>query len=104
MPDYTYFNERYGVTVTISCSLGEAPPEMTLCRDFSAVNTQASAGWPMACEAMAVAPGERGEAYSLSCEKGVPTNFDSEGRAVFENKRHRDKFLRAFGATDLGPV
>lgn len=48
--------------------------------------------WPMYSDAAGVLPEQRKEAYEYSKKMGVPTQFDSEGRAVFTSKEHRKNY------------
>lgn len=56
--------------------------------------------WPLHSESAGVLPNQIGEATEHYRKLGVPTDFDSEGRAVFTSASHRRKFLRASGMFD----
>jgi hypothetical protein len=58
------------------------------------------AGWPMRSEALGVMPGQQAAAIHESRLAGCPTHFDSDGRAVFEDRNHRKKYCEAFGYFD----
>ena len=60
-----------------------------------------SAGtWPMYSDACGVHESQIGEAYAASVRKGVPTEFDSIGRAIFRDKGHRKRYCEAYGYFD----
>lgn len=56
--------------------------------------------WPLHSDAMGVHPGQTREAYEESVKMGIPTQFDSDGRAVFTDAKHRKKYCEAFGFHD----
>lgn len=62
----------------------------------------ASASWnrPMHSDALAVHPKQRAEAISDAEKKGVPTDFDKEGRPIFPSRQHRNAYMRAYGYFD----
>ncbi len=51
--------------------------------------------WPLHSEAMGVNPDQIPEAVQNAKERGVPTDFDAQGRAIFTDRSHRKKFLQA---------
>lgn len=58
-------------------------------------------GWkPLASEALAVHPRQIAEAEESARRKGVPTEFDSQGRPVFTSRSHRRQYLRAYNFHD----
>ena len=61
---------------------------------------QASGAWPQYSDAVGVHSCQRKEAYEQSVALGVPTQFDVQGRAVFESRGHRKKYLRKAGFYD----
>ena len=58
------------------------------------------AGWPMKCEASGCAPGQIAENVAFLRAAGVPTQFTPDGRAIYENRQHRAKALKALGLHD----
>ena len=56
--------------------------------------------WPLHSEAMGCHPDQRIEAMKAAEAKGVPTQFDSQGRAVFTSAIHRKKYCEAYGVYD----
>ena len=70
-------------------------------RDFSTVTGFGpSSNWPQTSAAMGVHPDQIEEATKDSQKMGVPTEFNSQGDAVFTSRSHRRRFLRASGAHD----
>jgi hypothetical protein len=47
--------------------------------------------------AMAVDPSQIPEAVEDSRKRGVPTDFTTDGRPIFESLRHQRKYLRSYG-------
>lgn len=56
--------------------------------------------WPLLSNSMGVLPEQIPEAVQDAKNRGVPTQFDPEGPAIFENRSHRRKFLKAYEAHD----
>ena len=56
--------------------------------------------WPQYCDAVGVGDGQQKEAYEDSVKMGVPTRFDSEGRAEFLSRAHRKRYCEAYGFFD----
>ena len=56
--------------------------------------------WPMASDAAGVHPDQVKEAVAHSEAIGIPTQFDSEGRAIFTGPRHRKAYCEAIGLYD----
>lgn len=60
-------------------------------------------GWKeLHSEGAAVHPKQIKEAAELAKSRGVPTNFDSQGRPVFTSRTHRKQYLQAHGMFDRG--
>lgn len=57
--------------------------------------------WPMKSDAAGVNPDQIPEARAESIKQGVPTDFDSEGRAIFTSASHRQKYCIANGLRDF---
>ena len=72
--------------------------------DFGAATTvnagNAMTGYPFKSDALAVHPDQIGEAQQDSVKKGVPTEFDSEGRAVIRSRQHKKEYCLAYGFHD----
>lgn len=58
------------------------------------------AGWPMQCDASGVHPSQIRENIEYLRAAGVPTQFTPDGRAIYENRSHRAKALKALGLND----
>ena len=50
------------------------------------------ATWPLHSDAMAVHPSQIPEAMAAAKKHGVPTDFDSAGRAILTGQRHRKEY------------
>lgn len=69
-------------------------------RDYVAEHSSTyhcSGNWPMVSDSMAVHPDQRAEAAADSIKKGVPTDYDSQGRPVLTSARHRKRYAEAYG-------
>ncbi len=55
---------------------------------------------PLHSEALAVHPDLIGDATADAAKKGVPTEFDVEGRPVFTSRSHRAEYMRRYGFYD----
>jgi hypothetical protein len=53
--------------------------------------------WPLHSDAMAVDPSQITEAVEDARKRGVPTDFDRDGRAVFTGPGHRKRYCEAYG-------
>ncbi len=61
----------------------------------------ASAGWPLHSDGLAVWPSQVKEAYEHSVKIGVPTNFDPRtGKCILTDRGHRARYLKANGVRD----
>lgn len=109
MPQYFYKCEcGHGFSRFEPCSKSKARPDCEKCgaqteRDFigEAYGVAHKPGnWPMKSEAMAVHPDQIGEAVADAAKKGVPTEFDREGRPIWTSPGHRKRFCEAYGAYD----
>lgn len=107
MPTYTYVCELGHLTDRVS-SMDNARKwvKCSKCgkrarRDFSQViGIAPPSNWPQHSAAMGVQPEQREEATKDATKRGVPTEFDSRGDAIFTGRDHRRKFLKAYGAHD----
>lgn len=61
---------------------------------------QTPGNWPMASDAAGVNPDQAQEAMAHAASIGIPTQFDNEGRAIFNNARHRKAYCEAIGLYD----
>ena len=59
-----------------------------------------SKGWPMRSVALSVHPDQIPEAVEHDRRLGVPTEYHKSGDPIFENKRHKDRYLKAHGYHD----
>jgi hypothetical protein len=58
-------------------------------------------GWkPLHSDALAVHPDQIPEAVALAKRRGVPTDFDGEGRPIFTSRHHRRQYSVAHGFYD----
>jgi len=62
------------------------------------VNTPGN--YPMCCESSGVNPSQIKEVEAHLRERGVPTHFTKDGRAIYESATHRRKALEARGFYD----
>jgi hypothetical protein len=60
----------------------------------------APGNWPLCSDALGVHPSQVGEAVAHAQKIGVPTEFNSEGQAVFTSAAHRKRYARAVGFRD----
>jgi hypothetical protein len=108
MPYYCYSPEGGGYTVERFYPMGNAPKSIEiegvrLFRDIAAehrATIHAPRIWPMKSDAAGVHPDQAAEAEAHSRELGVPTEFNSEGQAVFTSARHRKRYCEAVGLYD----
>jgi len=107
MPKYCYTTES-GVTVEQNHSMSSVPKRVRVgdewgYRDFAAEHGNHATGsgnWPMKSWAAGCNPNQVGEFTKASAERGVPTEFTKDGKAVFTSRGHRKKYLKAFGMHD----
>lgn len=60
-----------------------------------------SACWPMkGSDALSVTPQRIPEAVKSDAERGVPTEYTSEGQPIFRDRGHRRDYLKAYGYVD----
>lgn len=55
---------------------------------------------PLASEALGVHPKQINEAKKDAAEKGVQTDFTPDGRPLFRDRDHRNRYLSAYGYFD----
>lgn len=70
--------------------------------DLEHMNVPSTAScWPMKCDAAGVHPDQCDAAEKESARRGVFTEFDRRtGQAVFRDRAHRARFLKAHGYID----
>lgn len=68
--------------------------------EHGGVTEKPIAGWPLHCEASGCHPEQREEFQRDSIARGVPTEFDRHGRAIFRNRQHRKAYHQARGIFD----
>ena len=56
--------------------------------------------WPYASVAAGCHPKQVAEAQAHAAKVGVPTEYTSDGKAVFRSRQHRKAFLRAHNMRD----
>ena len=109
MPQYCYTNHDTGETVIRSFSIMAKTPDYVyedghkFMRDIRAEHTEIKyvpGNWPMASDAAGVAAHQTKEAYDHSEKIGIPTQFTSDGRAIFTSRKHRKEYCRAIGLHD----
>jgi len=75
--------------------------QFVMVRDFGAeAGSHKPGNWPMTSVAAGVAPDQAVEAAVDASAMGVPTEFNSQGDAVFTSAKHRKDFCRAYGMHD----
>ena len=60
----------------------------------------ATSGWPVYSDGAGVHPDQIQDARSAAEQRGVPTDFLPDGRAIFRDRAHRGRYLKAFGLYD----
>lgn len=115
MPTYCYRRLDTGEIVEITMSIQEMirrqdgtdtielEDGVRAVRDFSAEHKGSfgMSGWPLLSDAAGVNPQEIDRARQASESLGVPTDFASDGRAIFRDPKHRRDYCRAIGLKDL---
>mgnify|MGYP003111330632 CR=1 FL=1 len=115
MPYYCYTNRETGETIRKFMSISEmlkyASEGMSIEgvwyeRDITAehsrqANRGANSGWPLKSDAAGVHPADAAKAEKASANIGVPTEYDRKtGQAIFRDRNHRRRFLKANGMHD----
>lgn len=115
MPTYCFGNKETGEVLEVVWSISqmEAKTNGTTYtdengavweRDFGSEQGSGSSysqNWPMKSDACGVHPSDVDKAGRASAQMGVPTRFDSNtGQAIFENRNHRAKYMKARGFHD----
>jgi hypothetical protein len=106
MPIYCY-TTKDGQTVERFFPMGQAPEKIRVGRrvarrDFAAEGKGGflPANWPMCSDAAGINPDQAVEAHAHSVKIGIPTEFNSEGQAVFTSPHHRKRYCEAIGLYD----
>lgn len=108
MPTYCYVNDDTGEAIEEQFPIGQAPENiardgLTFRRDFTAEQSGIAgsrATYPFASDAAGCHPTQVREFEENSRTLGVPTHFTSDGRAMFESRTHRNRYLKAAGLRD----
>ena len=115
MPTYCFVDRKSGHKMELTMSIAEMQRQcdgdtlywggVIFNRDYEAEiapdGTAGCAGWPMKSDAAGVHPSQAVDFMKDSAKKGVPTEFDTKtGQAVFTNRAHRSKYLKAMGMHD----
>ncbi len=58
---------------------------------------QTSAAWPLLSDSMGCDPTQIDHFQNDSIKRGVPTEFDKEGRAIFLSNAHKRDYAKAYG-------
>lgn len=109
MPEYCYSNKKRCETIVRVFSMGHALDAVKhngayYKRDLVAEHNgfkQALSCWPLTSDAAGVHPTQVREATEHAARMGIPTEFTRDGAAVFRDRTHRKKFLKAHGLRDL---
>lgn len=108
MPTYCYKCAKCGGYAEVNKPMYDAskPEKCGECGDvmnrhYQAESPNHKAGnWPMCSDAVGVSPDQSSEAMEHAASIGVPTEFNSEGQAVFTSRKHRKKYCEAIGFYD----
>lgn len=73
------------------------PPVVRRFRTQRAAKSRAKACWPIISDALAVHPIDREAAEADAKKKGVPTEFQADGRPVIRNSVHQKAYIKAYG-------
>lgn len=76
------------------------PPNKISDREAYAIRAGGDWAKPIHSDALAVHPDDRDKAIREAQERGVPTDFDSEGRPLLRSRKHRKDYMTAFGFFD----
>ena len=103
MPNYDYITKD-GEVVERTFRIADKPRTITL-KDgrvakfiYSTPNLGGlHDGWPYACKASAVQPGQGKELAKLLSDKGVPTQVNKLGQPIYRNQKHNDAALKVRG-------
>lgn len=107
MPRYCFKNEDGDVIARVY-RMGKAPKSFTLkgkkftrdIRSEHCSHVSVAGNWPQHSDAAGVAVSQIKDASRKMAEAGCPTEFDSQGRAIFTSRGHRNRALRVMGMYD----
>ena len=68
--------------------------------DHPAPNPMTKARWPIHSDALGCHESQIDQARTEAAARGVPTDFDSQGRAILRTPRHRRAYARLYGFHD----
>lgn len=69
-------------------------------KEIVGIMTTPPANYPMESMGVGVHPRQREAAMEHAAKRGVPTEFTSDGKAVFRDRGHRRDYLKLQGAHD----
>lgn len=58
--------------------------------------------WPLLSDAAGVHPLDIGKFAEDAKSRGVPIDFTADGRAIFRDRGHRKRYMKAYGFRDNG--
>ena len=109
MPIYCYSDEEGNYAEEIF-PLSKDPPETIETKDGKTLSRNRrletpggrcqAKNWPMYSDAAGVNPEQIPEATRHARNVGVPTDFTSDGRAIFTSPHHRKRYCEAHGLYD----
>lgn len=80
------------------CDCGEAMRRDYISERRGVISTPGN--WPMCSDAAGVAESQAKEAMEHAASIGIPTEFNSQGQAVFVSASHRKRYCEAIGLFD----
>lgn len=113
MPQYSYTCESCGATFECHYSMRRQPKSLP-CPKCLVAGARAQRDvaadwkgrhrhgdiWPLHSDAAGINPDQEKEQIAADAALGVPTAYDSEGRAVFTSRSHRKRYCEAHGLFD----
>lgn len=107
MPIYCFTCDKCGGYTEEQRLMSESSkPKVCDCGDVMRRQFQAESpahrpgNWPMVSDAVGVNPDQSAAASEHARSIGIPTEFNSQGQAVFTSARHRKKYCEAIGFYD----
>lgn len=83
----------------VRCGSCKAHMERSLTREHGGFSNTPG-NWPMESDAAGVHESQIADAEEHSRKVGIPTHFTLDGKAVFESRSHRRRYLRKIGLFD----